>query len=284
MAVQNQLGSSVRSAIQDVGSIIQSTPRIQVYRPSKFNNNPNMVNSNLFGLTSNAGLAANQASQANQDKPPYNINTPGLVSTREGNVISLNRSPELQALLQNITTTGETTAQQYGNLLSQVEPGIGQLTTSQLATLENKRRQAIGNLRQNLARRRLAGSSFAADAEARANAEFAQQAAATKAQSFLTELQLKSNLIQDQATTLNQDYAAQLAQFNFESQLGAQLSENTTNAIMQAQQFQQSMAAKEAAGKGQFFGTIGGLAGYAWGGPLGSAAGGLLGGVLGGAL
>ena len=87
-------------------------------------------------------------------------------------------------------------ANELGALREQLTPGFGELTKARVDRLENQKRKAVGDLRENLARRRLGGSSFAGDAEARVAREYDVPIAEAAAQSFLEELQLSSNLLQ----------------------------------------------------------------------------------------
>ena len=58
-------------------------------------------------------------------------------------------------------------ANQLGSLREQLTPGFGALTQARVDRLEHQKSKAVGDLRENLARRRIGGSSFAGDAEAR---------------------------------------------------------------------------------------------------------------------
>ncbi|HAA99603.1 MAG TPA: hypothetical protein DCL39_15935 [Alteromonas macleodii] len=102
------------------------------------------------------------------------------------------------ATRSNLIGDMQTSLGQYAsNLRGQREnltPGFGALTRARVDSLENAKRKAIGDLRENLARRRVAGSSFAQDAESRLAREYDIPIAETGAQSFLQELQLFTNL------------------------------------------------------------------------------------------
>jgi len=175
-------------------------------------------------------------------------------------------------------------------LLPQVEPGFGRLTEARnrvfedaLTRLEQRREAETGDLRENLARRRIAGSSFASDAQARQESAFQQsidelsgQQAQSNAQSFLQELDITRNLINQRfqtetaqaqsalqllnnAESLNRAATGvQLDELNFIAQLGSGLVSDVQRALGGIAQRQFQAAAESAAGGGGLLGTIGG--------------------------
>lgn len=97
-------------------------------------------------------------------------------------------------------------------LREEVRPGFGRLTDAAVKTIRNRRDEAVGNLRESLARRRVLGSSFAEDAQARVEAEFADLEERTRAQAIIEEIGLSRDLMATEAG-LNQ-VAAQLLQLD----------------------------------------------------------------------
>lgn len=79
-------------------------------------------------------------------------------------------------------------------LLSQVSPGAGRLTDARVQSIQNARDKSLSNLTDNLARRRVSGSSFGQNSMISAETEFAQQEEQARAQSFLEEFELTSQL------------------------------------------------------------------------------------------
>lgn len=84
-------------------------------------------------------------------------------------------------------------------LRSEIRPGMGRLTESRLAGLESQRGRAIGNLREELARRRVAGSSFAIRELGAVESEFQRQEDLVRAESFLQELGATTDLLNQEA-------------------------------------------------------------------------------------
>lgn len=155
--------------------------------------------------------------------------------------------------LKKLGLLNEEQAKKLGGLIDRVAPGIGELTQSRLTGLENVRRRTIGDIRENLARRRVLGSSFASDAITRAEREFAQEEAEIRASSFLQELELTNKLTQQQADVLRSTVLTGLEQSNFEAQLAVNFANRTQAVMGQIGQFQAQLAAQAQSGLGAFF-------------------------------
>lgn len=84
-------------------------------------------------------------------------------------------------------------------LRGEIRPGMSRLTESRLAGLEADRSRTVGNLREELARRRVAGSSFAAREISAVESEFARQEDLIRAESFLQELGAIQDLLGQEA-------------------------------------------------------------------------------------
>lgn len=118
-----------------------------------------------------------------------NISAGGLTSrTSSGGRIRVRSSGERQSLIDRLSATFGTTALDLEGLRDQVRPGFSEFRRAGLAELDTRRDRSVSNLRENLARRRVSGSSFANDSLARAEAEFAQEAVAFSASATLQEL------------------------------------------------------------------------------------------------
>lgn len=158
---------------------------------------------------------------------------------------------------------------EYENLRGQVTPGFGALTAAGLSQLESSKQKAIGNLRENLSRRRVLGSSFGADALSRAEAEFGMQKASFAADAKLQEIMAQSGLLekgqgaiaqqaqQDLATiqqsseligkaneTAIMDFQSQLQQLNLESGMAAQLSSGISEIMAKNTQLNAQLTAE----------------------------------------
>jgi len=134
-------------------------------------------------------------------------------------------------------------------------PGFSDLRRQRLTALRDKERVAIGNLAENLARRRVLGSSFAQDALARAEAEFGRQESAVQGESFLAELATNLELIDREAKLIADSLNREISQLGVAAQSALGFSQVVANNA----RFQQERAAKEAAARGSLFGNLLGL-------------------------
>lgn len=139
---------------------------------------------------------------------------------------------------------------QFSGLQAQLAPGFGAITQAAVTNLENRRRSAIGNLRENLQRRRVLGSSFASDAIGRTEAEFAQQEAAIRAQAKMQEVGATEQLMARQVDLINQqaqarasEFNVQLQQLNLEAQIATQISTGVSAITAQNAQVQSQIIA-----------------------------------------
>lgn len=134
-------------------------------------------------------------------------------------------------------------------------PGYSQLREAASREVSNARTRGIGNLRENLARRRILGSSFGEDALSRAEAEFGDLAARTQTQSFLAELDANMKVMGfefDQIdAALTREFEELKIASNFTTQIGALVSDN--------RQFAGRMAAADASSRAKALGTFAGL-------------------------
>jgi hypothetical protein len=122
----------------------------------------------------------------------------------ENRVVQVNTSPERQQLVNNLAQLFRGTANELGLLRGKLTPGFGALTEARRAALQAAERSQIGDLRTNLARRRVLGSSFSNDAEAAVREAFGRQQAEADAQSFLEELDADTKLLSAQTGTAQQ--------------------------------------------------------------------------------
>lgn len=122
-------------------------------------------------------------------------------------------------------------------LQEQVTPGFGRLTESLVQSNRDAEARERGNLRESLRERRVFGSSFANAAESSLALDFAREEERIRAESFVAELDLSRQLINDQAALelnlsaadaalLNQELAAiQTDAALLNSQVNRELSE-----------------------------------------------------------
>lgn len=140
-----------------------------------------------------------------------------------------------------------------GGVIDEVRPGFGRLTESAVQTIEDARNRSIGNLRQQLADRRVSGASFALDTEARVEQDFANQERQARSEAILGEIALTSELIQQRANELGREVQEELA----ELQISSSQSQAFLGAVQQAAEIDRELAAQEQQGAGRFAGQLG---------------------------
>ena len=207
--------------------------------------------------------------------PGFGITTTGPASASQ---VSLTRAPAVQRLVSGLGAGRVSAETGLTDLLSRTAPGVSALRASRLQGVETARSRAISNLRENLSRRSVTGSSFGQGALVSAEREFAQEADRVRAETGLQEIGLQSELINQRLNTQLQTIQAELDQFNREAALagniGAQeIQAATANAALASEtaQFNAQLEAQRLAGFGKVLGTAAGVAtGFALGGPAGA--------------
>lgn len=164
------------------------------------------------------------------------MTTPGLgISVdKKGNVVT-GRTGYAQSLIDQLRTAGGDAVGGFNALLGQVNPGFGKLTDARVGAITNARERTTSDLRDSLARRRIAGSSFANDSIARTEAEFGQAEATARAESFLEELDTTAKLLDQRFKVQDEVVMKELTQTNFETELGAKVMSDVRQSMRQTQ-------------------------------------------------
>src|SRR3990167_2139287 len=113
-------------------------------------------------------------------------------------------------------------------LRGQVKPFGSAFRTAAMGRLRSGYDEAVGNLRTQLARRGLAGASFAADSEGRLTAEFAKQQAEVEADAAGQELDFTLQLIQAEQKVINDAMQQEFKEFGASADLVAAGAELTS--------------------------------------------------------
>ena len=164
------------------------------------------------------------------------------------------------------------------NLLGQVTPGISGLREARLKDLENRRSRSLSNLTANLARRRVAGSSFANIEAERRELGFAEEGERIEAESFLQELELtnrfQTQLLEQEVAQIDTELSNFLSSLQFEGaatqveldeqnflvELASRAATGATGAIASLRAAELQLAATAASGAGKFAeSVIGGI-------------------------
>jgi hypothetical protein len=221
--------------------------------------------SSLFGGTTIS------PSQINFNPAGQSFSSTGLTGTYTGGGgFNLAQSPALSSQVGQLQSTFGQAASAFGALGATVQPGFSQFRQAGLADIANQQAQATSNLSNNLAQRRVLGSSFAQNQLSNNAATFAQQQADFTAQSYIQELQASTQLTQQQFSAATQQFSTGINQMNFETGIAAQLSSQMTGIMsniataqaqldQQAAQFNATQSSNALAGLGKLVGGFFGL-------------------------
>lgn len=215
---------------------------------------------------------------------PSGFRAGGIKATSSGNITE---SPERIGLVQGAENAYGGAATELGKLRQTVGPGFNDLLNARLADLANQQTSAIGNLRQNLASRRILGSSFGQDTINNLNATFNQQRDQAIANNFLDSLNANAKLLDAETQARANQFNAGLNDLNLQADIGTKISQSANQILAQNAQVNAKLLADAQQGQakalGSIFGSVAGGLGSAAGsilGPSASAAGNALAGSL----
>lgn len=251
-----------------------------------------------FGVSRLASMGATDPASFIRNNQPLSLNAGSLnASFNPGtNTFEVTPGAARSSAIGGINTASQGLANDLGGLLDRIRPGFSDVRQSRLAAIENNRRRTLGNLRDNLSRRRISGSSFALDALSRAEAEFARQASDVEAQSILEELDATASLLTRKTEAEVAGLQALLNGMNFDVETGRSLITSASNLLNENNRLLADLAARDAVGRGALgesiaspirgflFGPAGSVATQAIGAATGQTGGlgGLLGSLFGG--
>lgn len=189
---------------------------------------------------------------------PAGFSSPGLSGSfdRGSNTFSLRRGAESEGLIRDIRSQFSGLSGEIKGLRPDVKPGFGRLTRSRIEAIRSAGSRAVGNLREELGKRRVLGSSFAQREIASQEAEFGRLEEQARAESFLQELDLTRQLISDQYRASIAGVATVLEQLNFESGIAADLSNSASQQLLSASGAATEAAAARRSGNAELATTI----------------------------
>lgn len=208
------------------------------------------VGSSLLG-----GLFGGNKSTTPAFTPP-GINAGGLTSSTAGGSTSITSSGERRGLVQGVTDEFGNQADFLGGLRTAVAPGMSALRASRLAEIDNARTAAVGNLRDNMARRRVLGSSFGQDALARTEIEAGQARDKVAAETFLQELELTNALAAQEFEARRSAFETGLNELNLQADIATKLTAGASQQMGANARLEAELNAKSNAGAGKFAGQI----------------------------
>ena len=164
---------------------------------------------------------------------PSGFSAPGLTGRfdKGSNQFNLSRTGEGNQTIADLRKAFEGRAAEFRGLRSDVKPGFGRLTRTTVEAIRNAGQKTVGNLQEELAKRRVAGSTFASREIASTEAEFGRLEKQARAESFLQELALTGELIKEEFASTISGFQAILQQLNFETGLAANLADNASRQL-----------------------------------------------------
>lgn len=204
---------------------------------------------------------------------PVGFNAPGGVGSFRNNTYTVTPSAARTTAIGDIRAGFDARASAIRGLRGQVTPGFGRLSQirqeglrTRLAGIRDEGRRAVGSVREQLARRRLAGSSFQTAEVSRAESMVRQELDKARAEgnqldaeAFLQEIALNSELVAQEFDSTIQGAQTVLDQLNLDTATAATMAIGASQlmaANIQAQA--EARAAQQAAGE-DFLGTVLGM-------------------------
>ena len=172
---------------------------------------------------------------------------------------NLTRGEGSNRAIESLVGATQSATRGFKDLRSQVRPGFGRFTQSAIESIRGAADKTVGNLREELSKRRVIGSSFAQREIASTEAEFGRLEEQARSEALLAEIGATGKLIGMEFEAAITGITSILKQFNFESGIAASLAINASaqlNANLTAQG--EAQAAQQAAGE-DFLGTIAAL-------------------------
>lgn len=267
------------------------------------------VVSDVLGLGSGSSGGGGEAAQPLRDFSPTNINTGGF-SFSGKDLISGGSTAERLGFIRQLSDLYKGQAGQVAALKPQVGLGFTQLRQAlspagvdvalnnvlrqRLQQIEDARTRTTGDLRENLSRRRVLGSSFGQDVLSRAESEYGRlseqavaetellreqqkrEAAIQEASTKLQEIDANRQILSEEFSLNRESVNTFINNLNVEAQIATQLASNATSALsanaqMQSKILQQEadMTRKSTEGiLGEIFGGFGTFASGGFGGGL----------------
>lgn len=179
----------------------------------------------------------------------------GLSASFDGQNYSVAPSQARMDAVNNLAATFGEQADMIGDLRESVAPGVGAYTAARMAQVDNARTRSIGDLRENLQRRRVLGSSFAADALARADAEFGLASDQVAADSWIKSIDMENSLGSQEFAARRGEVQTGLDEMNLEANLAASLTGKATEVLGKSAIYDAILASQAQQGMGKLVGT-----------------------------
>lgn len=183
------------------------------------------------------------ADMSNPGKNIATFNAGGLSTQFNNGTATVTSDTNRAGQVTGISDAFAAQAAKLGELAGQIAPGTSALRSAQLQDIENSRRAAIGDLRENLNRRRVLGSSFAQDALIRADKDYNEQSAKVIAETYMTELEATHTLANETFAATRQQFATLLNESNLQAGIAGELASQATEVMSAATRLKSQLMA-----------------------------------------
>lgn len=205
------------------------------------------------GIGVAGGLAASSlAGTGGGRTSPLRLSAGGLGSSMSDGRLTIRSTGRRNKLISGISDLFRSQGNAYGNIRGLVQPGFGALTKARVNTLENRGASRLSNLRDNLAKRRVLGSSFGQGQLQSEQRQLDQDVAEVRARSMLEELDLTTGLIEKQYTSDLAALETMLGEMNLQAQFGQSLLSGAQTVLANNASLQAQLAVQNAQGLGAF--------------------------------
>lgn len=187
---------------------------------------------------------------------PPSFSGGGLSATFGGGGYNVGASGARSDAVGSLASTFGGLASETAGLRSTVAPGYSLFRQAGLSDINTQGQATLSNLKDNLASRRILGSSFASDAFSRANADIEKQRTDFIAQSYLSELDASNKLLQQQYQASTSQFKTVLDEMNLEAGIAADLTGKASTSLASVATAQAQLDAQNAAGIGKLFGSL----------------------------
>lgn len=189
-----------------------------------------------------------------QEFKPVGFNAGGLTGAFSGGRFNVTSDANRQGLVSTAADSFGGQADLTRGLRDQLQPGFSNLRDVRLRGLEDVQRRTIGNLKENLQRRRVLGSSFGADALSRAEAEFGRERSKIEGQTFLEELDLTNQLIGQEFELRRSGVERFINELNLQADIGQKLAADASTQLGANARLKEEILASQAGAGGKFVG------------------------------
>lgn len=161
--------------------------------------------------------------------PGHNINIDA------NGAINMGRTAESQGFMDKLLAGLGTDENAFTELLSQIRPGFGRLSAERGREVDQARERGVSNLRDQLAKRRVLGASFANDQIGSLERQYMMDKDKVLAEAWQQEMEATTQALTARSAARNQTISTALNEIQFETGVGAQLLQQVSSSMQDMQ-------------------------------------------------